>query len=143
MFCGLCVSDFDNYTFCALCTVGSVYPILIIGQIPQIIHSLTHIVWRPQVQVSIFHPPFHYPISPLNDSNPFIHMYTHLYTCHTQTTLVTRRNEYFPATTKWPEGLSGFGPELPTGVNMTRVKYFCWRHETFRCGMKSMRAKLH
>ena len=46
-------------------------------------------------------------------------------------------------TTKWPEGLSGFGPELPTGVNMTRVKYFCWRHETFRCGMKSMRAKLH
>ena len=26
------------------------------------------------------------------------------------------------------EGLSGFGPKLPTGVNMTCVKDFCWRH---------------
>ena len=32
------------------------------------------------------------------------------------------------STTKWPEGLSGFGPELPTGVNKNRVKDFCWRH---------------
>ena len=32
------------------------------------------------------------------------------------------------STTKWPSGLSGFGPKLPTGVNKNRVKDFCWRH---------------
>ena len=29
-------------------------------------------------------------------------------------------------TTKWPEGLPVFGPELPTGVNKNHVKDFCW-----------------
>ena len=35
------------------------YQILIIEQIPQIIHSLTRIVWRPQVRAAFFIPPFH------------------------------------------------------------------------------------
>ena len=32
------------------------------------------------------------------------------------------------STTKWPAGLSGFGPKLPTGVKKNHVKDFCWCH---------------
>ena len=45
-------------------------------------------------------------------------------------------------TTKWPAGLSGFGPELPTGVIKIDFSGNCSCHETFRCGMRSMRAVL-